>query len=125
MTVDSVKKFLDKYKDFVIQIRCDNEHFIYENTPGIAPIIWNWDDETLEFIEPNDELIDQSGHPMQIHLLNICDIQELTAFVDTQTALEFINENITDEEKNKEIKSVLQKVKPAMMTPRTLRKPYR
>ena len=124
MTTDVIRKFVEEdYKDFVIQIRLDNEHRCFHNVPGNAPIIWDWENENFMVIEPNDEITDQSGHPMQIRLVDFGDIQELIAYVDTTTALKFINEKITDEDKKKEVKAILQKVRPALMTPRTLRKP--
>lgn len=123
MTVDVIKNFVETYKDFVIQIRLDNQILVYDNVPNYPPVIWNWDEENFMLIEPNDEMIDQSGHPMQIRLVDFGDIQELIAYVDTNTALNFINENITDEDKNKQMKELLSKVKGGLMTPRSLRKP--
>ena len=124
MTVDVIRKFIEEdYKDCVIQIRCDNEHLFWDHTANNAPIIWDWDKEYFMVIEPNDEITDQSGHPMQIHLVDFGDIQELIAYVDTTTALDFINKNITDETKKEEVKALLSKVRPAMMSPRSLRKP--
>lgn len=124
MTTDVIRKFVEEdYKNFVIQIRLDNEHHCYCNVPNAAPIIWDWENENFMVIEPNDEIIDQSGHPMQIRLVDFGDIQELTAYVDTTTALKFINEKITDEDKKKAAKAILQKVRPALMSPRTLRQP--
>lgn len=124
MTADIIKKFVEEdYKNFIIMIRLDNEHLYYDHVPNNAPIIWDWANECFMVIEPNDELIDQSGHPMQIQLVDFGQIQQLTAYVDTVTALDFINKNITDETQLKEVKAQLQKVRPALMTPRTLRKP--
>lgn len=121
MTANVIKNFIEKYKNFIIQVRVDNEHLFYYNAPNNAPIIWDWDNETLMVIEPNDELMDQSGHPMQIRLVDFEVVQGLTAYVDTVTALDFINENITDEDKKKEVKAQLQKVRPAMMSPTSFR----
>ena len=123
MTKDAIKNFVEKYKDFVINIRLDNEWHYYDNTPQNAPIIWDWDNEVFMVIEPNDRLIDQSGHPMQLNMVDLDQIQEITAYIDTDTALDFINENITDPEQAKVVKAQLQKVLPSNMTPKSLRKP--
>ena len=124
MTVDVIKNFVEKYKDFTIQIRLDNEHLVYDNMGKNAPVIWDWDNENFMVIEPNDEAIDQGNYPMQIRLIDFGDIQELSVYVDRVTAMNFINEKITDEEKKTVAKELLQKVTPAMMTPSSLRRPH-
>ena len=124
MTTDVIRKFVEEdYKDCVIQVRCDNQILFYDHTAHNSPVIWDWDNECFMVIEPNDEIIDQSGHPMQIRLIALDQIQELIAYVDTITALDFINKNITDEAKKEEVKAMLGKVRPAMMSPKSLRKP--
>ena len=124
MTTDVIRKFIEEdYKDFVILVRCDNEHLYYHNSPGNSPLIWDWDKEHFMFIEPNDNILAQSEFPMQIHLIDFGDIQELTAYVDKTTALNFINNNITDEDMQKKLKSQLQKLSASMMDTKTLRQP--
>ena len=124
MTADAIRKFVEEdYKDCMIQIRCDNQHLFYDHVANNAPIIWDWEKENFMVIEANDELVNQSGQPMQIRLVEFDQIQELIAYVDTTTALDFINKNITDETKKEELKSMLAKIKPAMMTPKSLRQP--
>lgn len=123
MTTDVIKKFVEEeYKDFVIEVTCDNEHRFYHNAAGKPPIIWDWTNEVFMVLEPNHVVNDQNKHPMQITKVALEEIQFLTAYVDKVTVLKFINDNITDEDKKKETKEYLQKLAPAMMGPKTLRK---
>ena len=123
MTKEQLKKFVEEdYKDHVILVTCDNEHKFWHNAAKNPPIIWDWDNDQFITLEPNNDIVDQNGNPMQITMVSLEEIQFITAYVDTVTALNFINENITDEEKNKEVKEILQRIKPSMMGPNTLRK---
>lgn len=123
MTKEVIKKFIEEdYKDHVVLVTCDNEHKFYHNAHGNPPIIWDWDNDRFLVLETNNDIIDQNQNPVTITSVALEEIQFLTASVDMITALDFINENITDEAKKEEIKKVLQKLKPSMMGPRTLRK---
>lgn len=121
MSASVIKKFVEEdHKDEVIMVTCDNQHIFYHNAHMNLPIIWDWDNELLIAIEPNDEAIDQNKHPMQITQVSFDEIQYLTAYIDRNAAIKFINENITDEAKKEEAKVILQKVAPGVMGPKTL-----
>lgn len=123
MTAAVIRKFVEEdHKNDVIEIVCDNEHHFFDHASGNPPIIWDWNNQTFTALETNQEIIDQNGHPMQITTVSLEEIQFLTAYIDINSAIEFINNNIADEEKKEEVKTILKKVKPAMMAPRTLRK---
>lgn len=123
MTKDVIKKFVEEdHKDHVIMVTCDNEHKFYHNAHGNLPIIWDWDNDVFIVMEPTDEVVDQNKNPMQITKVALEEIQFLTAYVDRIDAINFIRQNITDEKKKEEALSLLQRVAPGMMGPRTLRK---
>ena len=123
MTKEVIKKFIEQdHKDDVILVTCDNEHKFFHNAYGNPPIIWDWANDRFLVLQTNQDIIDQNGHPFEITSVALEEIQFLTAYVDIATALKFINDNITNEEKKAEVKKLLQKVKPAMMAPTTLRK---
>lgn len=123
MTKEAIRKFVEEdYKDFVIMITCDNEHKFYHNATGLPPIVWDWDNNVFISLDTSDIINDQNKHPMQVTMVSLDEIQYLDAFIDRITALNFINQNITDEAKKQEIKSLLQKVAPGTMGFRTLRK---
>ena len=58
---------------------------------------------------------------MQVTSVALEEIQFITAYIDTQTALNFINEKYTEEADKENAKQVLQKIKPGQMGPKTLR----
>lgn len=123
MTKDAIRNFVEKYKDFIINIRLDNEWHYYDNTPNNAPIIWDWDNDVFMVIEVNDDLTDQYGRPMQISIIDFDQIQEMTTYVDRIEALDFIRKNIPDAEKAKPVLDQLSKAISSNMTPQSLRKP--
>ena len=123
MTTDAIRKFVEEdYKDFVIMVTCDNQHVFYHNAAGHPPIIWDWDNEVLLALDTTDEVIDQNKHPLQITMVALEEIQFLDAYIDKATALKFINEKFTDEDQKSMVKTLLNKVAPGSMGPRTLRK---
>ena len=120
---DLIKKFVEEdYKDFAILVTCDNEHKFYHNVKGVPPIIWDWDNERFLVLETTEEIVDQNKHPMQITSVELAHIQFITAYIDKATTIDLVNKYITDENQKKETLSLLSKVAPAMMSPRTLKK---
>ena len=123
MTKEVIRKFVEEdHKDEVILVTCDNEHKFFHNAHGNTPIIWDWDNDRFLVLQSNQEIIDQNGHPFEITSVALEEIQFLTAYVDVVKAIEFINKYITDEEQKKAALELVQKLKPAMMAPTTLRK---
>ena len=123
MTKDVIRKFVEEdYKDFTILIICDNEHKFYHRSYGNPDIIWDWDNEVFIALETTEDAIDQNKHPMQVTTVSLEEIQFLTAFVDTVKTLDFINSKYKTDEQKEKAKLALQKTKPGMMGPRTLRK---
>ena len=122
MTKDVLRKFVEEdYKDCTILITCDNEHKFYHRAFGNPSVIWDWDNDVFIALETNEDATDQNGHPMQVTSVALEEIQFITAYIDTQTALNFINEKYTEEADKENAKQVLQKGKPEQMGPKTLR----
>ena len=123
MTKEVIKKFVEEdFKDFAILVISDNEHRFYHRAKLNPDIIWDWENEVFYALETNEEVIDQHGHPMQVTVVALEEIQFITAFIDTKKGIEFINEKYSDDSAKEKAKSVLQQIKPGMMGPRTLRK---
>ena len=123
MTKEVIKKFVEEdHKDEVILITCDNEHKFWHNTKNNPPVIWDWDNDRFLALESNNQAIDQNKHPFTITSVALEEIQFLTASVDIVGVLDFIKEYITDEEQKEITMALVQKCKPAMMGPKTLRK---
>ena len=125
MTKEYIKKFVEEdYKDCVILVTCDNEHKFYHNAANNPPIIWDWNNGTFKVLQSNQEITDQYGNPFQIVTVALEEIQFLEAYVSMETALDFINENVTDEEKKKECKEkFIQKLAGCTMAPNSLSEP--
>ena len=124
MTKDIIKKFVEEdYKDYTIKVTCDNEHIFYHRSYGNPDIIWDWDNNAFIVLESHEDVVDQFKHPMQITIVSLDEIQFLTAMVETSAVIEFINK-YTEEESKEKAKLILQKIKPGMMGPRTLREGY-
>ena len=122
MTKEYIKKFVEEdYKDCLILIICDNEHKFYHNAKNNPPIIWDWDNDVFIALETNNDIIDQYGHSLQVTTVALEEIQFLTASVDIVKALEFVEKNITDEDKKKEVMEIIKKIGPSMMTPKSIR----
>ena len=121
MTKEYIKKFVEDHEGFTILITCDNEHIFYYNAHNNTPVIWDWDNETIIALETTQEVMNQNKYPMQITTVSLEEIQFLTAFVDIEKALEFINEKVTDEQQKEKVMKLIQKMKPSMMGPKTLR----
>ena len=123
MSTAVIKKFIEEdHKDHAIMVTCDNEHKFWHNTSSNPSLIWNWDKEYFIALESNsDEVVDQNKHPMQVTQVSFDEIQFLTAYIDKVSAIEFIKNNITDEDEKEKVKNLLYKVAPSMMGPRTLR----
>lgn len=123
MTKEVIRKFVEEdHKDEVILVTCDNEHKFFHNAYGNSPVIWDWDNDRFLVLQSNQEIVDQNGHPFEITSVALEEIQFLTAYVDVVKAIEFVNKNITDENKKKEVLELISKCKPAMMSQTTLRK---
>lgn len=121
MTKEYIKNFVEEHKDDTILITCDNEHKFYYNAHGNTPVIWDWDNDAFIALETNQEIVDQNKHPMQVTIVALEEIQFLTAFIDINQTLEFIKEYVTDEKQKENVMKIVQKMKPAMMGPKTLR----
>ena len=122
MTKDVIRKFVEQdYKDCTILITCDNEHLFYHNTSSKPNIVWDWDNGVFLALEVNDQITDQSGHPMQVTSVALEEIQFLTAYIDPSKSLEFINNKFTNNDEKEKCKAILSKARPAMMGPRTLK----
>ena len=123
MTKEVIKKFVEEdYKDHTILVTCDNEHKFFHRSYGNPSIIWDWDNNTFTALEITEDIVDQSGNPMQVTTVSLDEIQFLTAYIDMPSALEFANTKYTDDKEKEKVKGILQKVKPAVMDPRSLKK---
>lgn len=123
MSKEVIRKFVEEdFKDFTILVISDNEHRFYHRSKGNADIVWDWDNDVFYALETNEETIDQNQHPMQVTAIALEEIQFMTAFIDVPKALEFINQNYTEDSEKEKAKGVLQVTKPGMMGPKTLRK---
>lgn len=121
MTKETLKKFVEEdYKDYTILVTCDNEHRFYHRSYALPDIIWNWDENTFTALEVHDDETDQNKFPMEVTTVSLDEIQFITAFIETKKALEFIQQ-YPDEKSKEKAKAILQKVKPGLMGPRTLR----
>lgn len=122
MTKETLKKFVEEtYKDYTILVTTDNEHRYYHRSYALPDIVWDWDSNTFTALEVHDDETDQNKYPMEITTISLDEIQFITAFIDKPKALEFINENYTEDTSKEKAKSILQKVAPGLMGPRTLR----
>lgn len=125
MTTEYIKKFVEEdYKDYVIKVTCDNEHVFYHNASGKPPIIWDWESETFKAMHCNQEFFDQHKNPLQITAVSLQEIQFLEAYITVEEALKFISENITDEEKIKETKEMVNKLAGCTILPQSSRDSY-
>ncbi len=107
MQTEAIKKFIEEHKakKHLIKVRCDNEHFYYDNadTQYNAPIIWDWGGECFTVFKVNtDNIMNQETSPMSITVIDFDQIQDIEAYVSPADALEFIKESYTDE-KEKEV----------------------
>ena len=120
--MSTLKKFVEEdYKDFAIMITCDNEHKYFYNTKGQPSVIFNWDEDTMTILETREEVNDQNGHPFEITVVALEEIQFITAYVDTATVIDFINNKYTNEDHKEVAKKILKRMKPCLMGPNTLR----
>lgn len=123
MIKEVIRKFVEEdFKDFAILVISDNEHRFYHRAKSNPDIVWDWDNDVFYALETNEELIDQNGHPMQVTVVALEEIQFMTAFIDTKKTLEFINSKYTEDVEKEKAKQVLQVIKPGFMGPKTLRK---
>ena len=122
MTKETLKKFVEEdYKDYTILVITDNEHRFYHRSDFLPDIVWDWDNGTFTAFEINDDETDQNKYPIEITTIALDEIQFITAIIDKAKAIEFINQNYTDDECKEKAKEFLQKVAPGLMGPRTLR----
>lgn len=123
MSKEILKKFVEEdYKDYTILVVCDNEHKFLHRSYGNPDIVWDWGNNVFIALQTNQDSIDQNKHPMQVTTVSLDEIQFITAYIDAETTVNFINSNYTDETQKEKAKSYFRKVKPGMMGPRTLRK---
>lgn len=122
LTTDQIKKFVETdWKDYTILVTCDNEHKFFHRSKGMSDIVWDWENECFTALETQEDVDTQMRQPMQVTTVSFGEIQFLTAYIDMPKALEFVKEKYTEEGPLNKAKSILQRIKPAMGTPESLR----
>lgn len=117
-----IKKFVEEdYKDHSIRVVTDNEHIYYHRAYGMPDIVWDWDNNRFLAMDINLDATDQNGNPIEITAVSLDEIQFITAFVNVQQAMNFINQYYKDDKAKEKAQKFLQKVKPGQMGPKTLR----
>lgn len=117
-----IKKFVEEdYKNHSIRVVTDNEHIYYHRAYGMPDIVWDWDNNRFMVMDINLDSTDQNGNPIEISSVSLDEIQFMTAFVNTNEAMNFITTYYKDAKSKEKAMTFLQKVKPGQMGPRTLR----
>lgn len=108
MTKDSVIQMREAFSTSVLKITCDNMIILYDNTGLYPNIVWNDDNEILMALRANTET-NQDSRPFEVFCTTYEHIQYIEALVNPATAVEWVNENITDGDQKKLANDLIKK----------------